>query len=660
MGNNQFDYEYLVGQANNTVEEAYIKMLIVRRFEENLLRLFGENKLFGTTHTCIGQEAIAVSVMSYVDENDVVFSNHRGHGHFISYSHKPEILLKEIMGKKGGVCEGKGGSQHISYKNFYTNGVQGGIVPNAVGAAWAKKIQGNSAASVVFLGDGTLGQGIVYESLNIASIKSIPVLFVVEENGYAMSTSMNLGVGGSIPKRAEAFGISWDEVDGNDFETINTAAEKAIKYVKTEGKPFMLVAHTYRLAAHSKGDDFRPSEEVEEHRKNDPLLRIGKLIDPIKKELIDDSIQRYIEQITEDAANAEYAELVIKDKDNQTNTEEKNIEIPEFKHCIEYVNYALRSLLAENEKVFLMGEDICDPYGGAFKATKGLSTEYPDRVENMPISEAAMAGISVGMAMQGLRPVTEIMFGDFITLTVDQLINHASKYGWIYNKDVPMIIRTPMGGGRGYGPTHSQSLEKYICGIPGVNVFALSMLHNPVHVYRKAVSLVNPIVVIENKKLYSQPIINADEQKMIRDFFVKKVNKDIIPTYELSLNSDFESDAVIITYGGMVNECMEASRRLMIEDEVAVNIVVLGQLSGLPWGDLSSMGLNSKSIITVEEGTSGFGIGAELIAGLTERKIGKMFSRVEMLDLPIPNSLLLEKEVLPNCEKIISKVRMSL
>ena len=238
--------------------EDYLReMLKIRCFEEALLQLFSENRLFGTTHTCIGQEAIAVAAMEHITETDIVFSNHRCHGHFIAYSHRPEMLLREIMGKVGGMCGGRGGSQHIHYQNFYSNGIQGGIVPNAVGMAWAEKIKKTDNIAVVFLGDGTLGQGIVYESLNIASLKQIPVLFVVEENGYAMSTSTKDGVGGSIVQRGEAFGIKTNEADGNDVEALSNTFHNAVSYVRGEKKPFFQVVHTYRLAAHSKGDDSR-------------------------------------------------------------------------------------------------------------------------------------------------------------------------------------------------------------------------------------------------------------------------------------------------------------------------------------------------------------------------------------------------------------------
>ena len=190
----------------------YEQIIKIRCFEEKILSLFSENKLSGTTHTYIGEEATAVAVMKYVGENDVVFSNHRCHGHYLAYGGPEEKLLAEIMSKESGLCQGRGGSQHIHYKNFFTNGIQGGIVPNALGVAFAKKLDSKKDNTIVFIGDGTLGQGVVYESLNIAAANSIPLMVVVEDNQYAMSTKRTDVISGDIATRMSGFGIKTSSV----------------------------------------------------------------------------------------------------------------------------------------------------------------------------------------------------------------------------------------------------------------------------------------------------------------------------------------------------------------------------------------------------------------------------------------------------------------
>lgn len=258
----------------------YEQMFFIRRFEETLLDLFSQGKLVGTTHTYIGQEANAVGVIDHLDpERDVVFSNHRCHGHYLAFTDDAFGLLSEVMGKATGTCGGKGGSQHLHRGNFYSNGVLGSIVPVATGIALAEKRKGTGAVSTVFLGDGTLGEGVTYESLNIASLWNLPVLFVVEDNGYAQSTPVALELAGSMRARGEAFGVTTEELDTTDVAEIHDAAGRAVARIRETGAPFFLVLHTYRFSPHSKGDDNRDQAEIADRRERDPLTVAGARLD---------------------------------------------------------------------------------------------------------------------------------------------------------------------------------------------------------------------------------------------------------------------------------------------------------------------------------------------------------------------------------------------
>jgi len=250
----------------------YRAMYIIRRFEETVLDNFSRGVFFGTTHTYLGQEADAVGVISNLQEEDIVFSNHRGHGHFLAYGGSPHALFAELMGKSTGVCGGRGGSQHLHWRNFYSNGVQGGILPVATGMALAEKIKGSRAVTVAFLGDGTLGEGVVYEALNMASLWNAPILFVLENNGIAQTTPTELAVAGDIPARFSAFGIPACELDISDIHSILPAAAELLEKVRGLSKPQALVIHTCRFGPHSKGDDTRSGETIERMRKTrDPL-----------------------------------------------------------------------------------------------------------------------------------------------------------------------------------------------------------------------------------------------------------------------------------------------------------------------------------------------------------------------------------------------------
>lgn len=247
-------------------------MRVIRAFEERSLAEFSAGRLFGTTHTYIGQEANAAAIFPNLLEEDVVWSNHRCHGHFIAYGGDPYRLAAELMGKATGLVSGRGGSQHIHWKNFYTNGIQGGIVPIAAGMALAKKFDKRNSIAVVFIGDGTLGEGAVYETMNIAALWQLPLLIVVENNRFAQTTPIEVALSGKIVDRFSAFGIPAYELDTSDVTEIAPIAQKAIMDVRQGSGPRGLILNTYRFSAHSKGDDTRDREYVAMMReKFDPL-----------------------------------------------------------------------------------------------------------------------------------------------------------------------------------------------------------------------------------------------------------------------------------------------------------------------------------------------------------------------------------------------------
>ncbi len=248
------------------------RMYFIRRFEERLLSLFEEGVLNGTTHAYIGQEADAVGIMEHLQSHDHIFSNHRCHGHYLARTGDAYGLLAEIMGKREGVCGGLGGSQHIGTSMFKSNGIQGGIVPTAAGIALSHKLKQTGGISTVFIGDGTLGEGVVYESLNIASLWKLPLFLVLENNQWAQSTPLQLNLAGDMAARFSAFDIPVREYSGTDVLEIERIADEEIQAVRQDQMPRALILHTYRLCHHSKNDDNRPEEEVKKHRALEPLV----------------------------------------------------------------------------------------------------------------------------------------------------------------------------------------------------------------------------------------------------------------------------------------------------------------------------------------------------------------------------------------------------
>ncbi|MBC7369203.1 MAG: alpha-ketoacid dehydrogenase subunit beta [Undibacterium sp.] len=327
-----------------------------------------------------------------------------------------------------------------------------------------------------------------------------------------------------------------------------------------------------------------------------------------------------------------------------------------MERCAQVLNRALHALFTERADVVLIGEDLLDPYGGAFKVSAGLSTKFPDRVLTTPISEAAIVGIAGGLALRGLRPIVEIMFGDFTTLAADQIINHVAKFRGIYNGQVscPVVIRTPMGARRGYGPTHSQSLEKIFLGIPGLTVVAPSRHHELGALLRGAVlESHDPVLFIENKAMYAQPHEPPIADRVAE--FSTRTSADCFPTLTFSLNNFAAPDLTLATYGGMTPLALQAALELATEHELFAEIIVPSQLSPLPTTELQASLSTSRRLLVAEEGTLTAGWGAEVVARLMDITDFPFASaRVAAADSIIPTSRPLEEAMLPQPADIIA------
>ncbi|MDW8277157.1 MAG: thiamine pyrophosphate-dependent enzyme [Anaerolineales bacterium] len=634
----------------------YQTMLLIRRFEERALAEFSTGKLFGTTHAYIGQEANAAAVFSVLREGDIVWSNHRCHGHFLAYGGDPYHLAAELMGRATGLVGGRGGSQHIQWRDFYSNGIQGGFTPIAAGMALAEKNTQTGNIVLAFLGDGTLGEGALYESLNLAALWHLPVLYVLENNRIAQTTPVEQGVAGSMAARFQAFGIPTWEADSSDVLSLQPLARQAVEHTRS-GQPAALILHTCRFAAHSKGDDTRPREEVARLRaERDPLTIHAARLSALEREQAETQVAACIEDAFSRAEKDNYPVFQVSAPLHSPAPpqQQPSLQAQSRTTVLERLNAALHMALENDPRVYVLGEDILDPYGGAFKVTRGLSTRFPNRVLTTPISEAAILGLSTGMALRGLRPVAEVMFGDFITLMADQLINHAAKFRWMYNDQVrvPLVLRAPMGGRRGYGPTHSQSLEKHFLGVPGLKVLAPSVLGDPAALLLAAIAEDDPVLFIEHKLLYTRPLLQPADLSDWRLEFFGQPFADIA----LRLSDDLSPHLTIATYGYNLELVLAAAQELIYEHEILPEIIVFSQLSPFP-STVSHPFLQSaaktRRLLTVEEGTFTLGWGAELATRAAEHIAGVKVRRVAALDLPIANSKPLEEAILPSKETIL-------
>lgn len=628
--------------------------LLIRRTEQKLLALYAEGKLFGTVHTCIGQEFSAVAVGRAINPADIVFSNHRGHGHFLATGGGVASLIAEVMGKDTGVCRGRGGSQHLQLGRYYSNGIQGGIVPVTAGLAMAQKLRGTGAIGVVFIGDGTLGEGALYETMNIASKWDLPLLIVCENNLYAQSTCQTETIAGDICSRAKAFGIETQSGNTYDWPELLAGMEAAVAAVRQDSRPHFYRVDTFRLMAHSKGDDNRPADYVQAHWDRDPLA-------VIERQLADDSRwQRLIAEVDAEieaaAAEADAAAFGRIDPlaAGRDGVRWQPLTFDE-ERVVDSVQRGLGAALAADERVILIGEDIESPYGGAFKCTKNLSATYPGRVRNTPISELAIVGIGNGLALGGLRPVVEIMFGDFVTLAMDQWINHAAKFAFMFadKVTVPLVVRTPMGGKRGYGATHSQSLERHVVGVPGTEVLCLHHRFPAAELYRRLfASLDRPTLVVENKILYGKRVSSEPPPG-----YTLAATDERYPTVRLSPGDT--PTLTIVALGGMGLDAEEALAELFEADEVTADLFLPTRLYPFDVSVLSESLRITRRLLVVEEG-QGFGsVGAEIAAQVAERygASGISVARVAAVESPIPAARPLEAACLPGTSHILAAAR---
>jgi pyruvate/2-oxoglutarate/acetoin dehydrogenase E1 component len=318
---------------------------------------------------------------------------------------------------------------------------------------------------------------------------------------------------------------------------------------------------------------------------------------------------------------------------------------------LESLNSALHHAMENDARIYILGEDILDPYGGAFKVTRGLSTKFPERVLTTPISEAAIVGIANGMALRGLRPVAEIMFGDFVTLIVDQLVNHAAKFRWMYNNNVnvPIVIRTPMGGRRGYGPTHSQSLEKMFLGVPGLKVVAPNTLGNAGLLLEDAISDDYPVLFVEHKLLYPRSQLEPGKGDLT-DFEYQQFG-ETFQSYLLRF-PNHNPQITVASYGYNFELARSVVIDLLMEHEIYTEIVLFSQLSPFEMEPLFDSLMRTKKLLTIEEGTLALGWGAEVAARAVESMNGLHVRRVAALDFPIANARTLEDAILPSHESI--------
>ena len=663
--------------------ELFERMVLIRAFETMMEDEARAGRLPGTFHSSAGQEAVAVGACACLTRDDLVVSNHRGHGHFLAKGGELFRIMAELYGREEGYSGGKGGTQHMAGVEcgfMGSNGITGGGIPVATGLGLALKRRNSPHAVISFFGDGAANQGTFHESLNMAAIYKLPVIFLCENNGWGMSTpAAAVTAGFSIARRGEAYGILYKTLDGNDVEAVHDQVRAALSMVRNDGSPVLLECRTWRMKGHSRGDQnaYRDKQEEQRWRERDPIERLRARMLERKQASAEEltAIETKAKAIVLEniekcralpAVRVESAFEKIYATPNSFTPRRGTAVGPlpggegkepaasplnfEQKPYWQAIQEAMCEEMDRDERFFIFGEDVAE-YGGCFKVTRGMFEKYgASRIVNTPISEAAIAGMCLGAAMGGLRPIGEIMFMDFILLALDQLANHAAKFHYIYNGQIEsaFVMRTPMGGYRGYGATHSQCLDTLLMKFPGLRVVTPWSPRDAKGLLKTCLRSGDPVVFVEHKALYGTtgPVPTTEELIPLGKANIVRTGKDIT----LCANSY------------MVSLCIQAAE-ILAKEGVQAEVVDLRCVAPLDRETVAQSAARTQALVLVEEGHLTCGVGAELAASVQEMAFGYLdapIQRVAAADVPIPSATELERVVLPSVDKIVAAAKKAL
>ena len=647
-----------------TLRDLYVTMRRIRAFEDKTADLFQEGVVKGTAHSYKGEEAIAAGVCATLRDDDIIASYHRGHGHCIAKGARIDRMMAELMGRQTGYCQGLGGSMHIADMELNimgANGIVGAAMPLATGAGLAAKLQGTDQVAVAFFGDGASNQGVFHESLNLAAVWKLPVIFVCENNQYALSTSYrNTTAVSQVSNRAASYEIPGITVDGNDGVEVYLVLREAVDRARAGEGPTLIEAMTYRHGQHSLRvnlRDPRPEDEIQSWMDRDPIARMEKRLTTeggFSDEQFDETTQAVDEEIEtavtfgrESPEPAVQAMLDAVYAPHATYTEpgpntERMLSYPEA------LNEALDQEMLRDDRVFLMGEDV-GATGGIFGVSKGLMERYgAERVRDTPISEATFVGCGVGAAIAGMRPVVEIQIFDFVALTMDMLVNQAAKFRFMLGgkPTVPLVVRGPQGGGIRLAAQHSQSLEAWFTHVPGLVVAAPSTPYEAKGLLVAAIRDNNPVIFLEQKLLYLGGTGPVPEELYA------------IPLGKADIKRE-GTDVTVVATLAMVPRALSAAT-VLERDGISVEVIDPRTLQPLDEETILSSVRKTNRLLIVHEAWVRGGFGAEVSAMVVDKAFDYLDAPIARLGAPhtpMPYNDRLELEVIPSQERIVEAIR---
>lgn len=641
--------------------ELYSAMVRIRLFEEKTQELFEANKVKGTAHSSVGQEAVAVGAASVLGPDDYVAGHHRSHGHVLAKGGRVDRMMAELMGRRTGYCKGFGGSMHIADLSLGVlgcNGIVGATTALGTGAALSSELLGHDRVAVVFFGDGGANAGVSHESMNLAAVWQLPVVFVCENNQFALSTewqeSRHIE---DIAGRAAAYGMPGETVDGNDVLAMREVMARRVEEARGGGGPCLVEAQTYRRMGHSMRANLPLSIDeavAESWEKKDPIDRLQRVlleeheVTPERLNEVRRDLREEVDAAVEFAENSESADAA----DLAPAVYAPHVKsYPEPKSVERKIGFAaaiaeaIEQEMERDASVILMGEDV--RMGGIFKTAEGLLERFgPERVRNTPISEAGFTGAAVGAAMTGLRPIVELQIHDFITLAMDAIVNQAAKLRFMMGggPTIPLVVRSPSGGGIRMAAQHSQSLEAWFAHIPGLVVVGPSNPYEAKGLLAAAIQNDNPVVFLEAKSLLFA------ESEVPEEPYAIPLGKAAVAREG--------TDVTVVATQAMVSQALRAAREMERE---GISLEVIDPRTIYPLDEETILQSVKKThrMVVAHEATRFGGIGGEIASTIAEEAFWYLDAPVRRVGAshnPIPYEDALERATLPDQRSIVDAV----
>ena len=646
------------GFDNSELLSIYKKLLLPRLIEEKMLILLRQGKIT-KWFSGWGQEGISVGCSYAMEKEEYILPMHRNLGVFTTREIPLNRLFSQFQGKLSGFTKGRDRSFHFGTQEYKLVGMISHLGPQlgiADGIALSNKIKKNKKSTLVFTGDGGASEGDFHESLNVAAVWDLPLIFCVENNQWGLSTPseeqfrckqfIDKGIG---------YGMNAIQVDGNNILEVIRTVRKINDEIRENPKPYLLELMTFRMRGHeeSSGTKYYPEGLQDEWKKKDPISNFELYLleqGILTKESIEEIKKTFKNEIQAgfDTANAEDAiipniEVELADiyAPFKQEVQKPNGPLVE-KRFIDAIQDALIQSMERYPDLILMGQDIAE-YGGAFKVTEGLLEKFgKERIRNTPLCESAILGASLGLSISGMKAMVEMQFADFVTCGFNQIINNLAKINWRWGQNADVVVRMPTGAGTAAGPFHSQSNEAWFFHTPGLKILYPSNPYDAKGLLNAAIEDPNPVLFFEHKGLY-----RSIKEEIPSDYYTVEIGKAAI----VSEGKDF----TIITYGAGVHWAKEALTKF---PDTSAEIIDLRTLLPLDTESIYTAVKKTGKVIVLHEDCMMGGIGGELAALISENCFEYLDApviRVASLDTPVPFAVALEEQFLPK-ERLISAI----